>query len=515
MKPDNDPLFCQSTLLRKHEAKPSANKNSALDTAKLEGIMMENQNGALCHHHNCDTDTARLASDKDGFCDTPDLECIMFVEDCTTGDGNAVRDAVAPCAIPSNQKELFQRDMEVHSDANGIQNELGFRESVAPCAIPSRKMGKFDTDPYTDKNVLECELPELLVCYKDNPFHVVKDICIDEGVPSKDKVSVECREENCLCTFLSSNENKYGGLTGREDNELLSSCGSKSSSENDSDEVYTSECRTKEIELLSPSGSKSSSEDDCQEVDTHVCGSNERVGTELLASLENGIAKDIGNDNGPTVPVQSQTDEANFNTTHEKVDEVSRAKFVTRRVNVPKSLKELLQMPLTEQPCETLSVILTPEESNKCNPASSLSYDSKVESGTITFDFNSLKPAASERDEIPNGSNLESHKNDSENKHDNGISDSLSVSSENQHYQGETSFSMATHPVSGLITYSGHIVSSGSISHRSDSSTTSIRSFAFPVLQNEWNSSPIRMAKADRRHCRRRRGWHGLFCCRF
>lgn len=138
-------------------------------------------------------------------------------------------------------------------------------------------------------------------------------------------------------------------------------------------------------------------------------------------------------------------------------------------------------MPLTEQPCETLSVILTPEESNKCNPASSLSYDSKVESGTITFDFNSLKPAASERDEIPNGSNLESHKNDSENKHDNGISDSLSVSSENQHYQGETSFSMATHPVSGLITYSGHIVSSGSISHRSDSSTTSIRSFAFPV----------------------------------
>lgn len=139
-------------------------------------------------------------------------------------------------------------------------------------------------------------------------------------------------------------------------------------------------------------------------------------------------------------------------------------------------------MPLTEKPCENPSAILTPEESSKCNPANSLSYNSKVESGTITFDFNSLKPAAIGRDVIPNDTDLESHvKIDSENKKDDGNSGSLLVSRENQHNQGETSFSMATHPVSGLITHSGHIVNSGSVSNRSDSSTTSIRSFAFPM----------------------------------
>lgn len=45
---------------------------------------------------------------------------------------------------------------------------------------------------------------------------------------------------------------------------------------------------------------------------------------------------------------------------------------------------------------------------------------------------------------------------------------------------GETSFS-AAEPVSGHITYSGQIVFSGSLSVRSDASTTSGRSFAFPV----------------------------------
>ncbi|XP_051146304.1 uncharacterized protein LOC127261912 [Andrographis paniculata] len=72
---------------------------------------------------------------------------------------------------------------------------------------------------------------------------------------------------------------------------------------------------------------------------------------------------------------------------------------------------------------------------------------------------------------------------------------------------GETSFSTAS-----LVNYSEPIPFSGSLSHRSDSSATSARSFAFPVLQSEWNSSPVRMAKANRKQ----RCWRsGLFCCRF
>ncbi|CAN8266585.1 unnamed protein product [Cochlearia groenlandica] len=79
---------------------------------------------------------------------------------------------------------------------------------------------------------------------------------------------------------------------------------------------------------------------------------------------------------------------------------------------------------------------------------------------------------------------------------------------------GETSFSAAEAvSISGHITYSGPIAYSGSLSVRSDASTTSGRSFAFPILQSEWNSSPVRMAKADKR---RHKGWrHTLLCCRF
>ncbi|KAL5207132.1 hypothetical protein ABZP36_031567 [Zizania latifolia] len=63
---------------------------------------------------------------------------------------------------------------------------------------------------------------------------------------------------------------------------------------------------------------------------------------------------------------------------------------------------------------------------------------------------------------------------------------------------------------------SGHIAYCGNDSVRSESSTTSTRSFAFPVLQMDWTSSPVRMAKAERRRIRRRRGWRrGLFCWKF
>lgn len=70
--------------------------------------------------------------------------------------------------------------------------------------------------------------------------------------------------------------------------------------------------------------------------------------------------------------------------------------------------------------------------------------------------------------------------------------------------------------MSGPVSMSGHIAYSGNISLRSDSSTTSTRSFAFPVLQREWISSPVRMAKAERRHSRRHRVWRkGIICCKF
>lgn len=64
----------------------------------------------------------------------------------------------------------------------------------------------------------------------------------------------------------------------------------------------------------------------------------------------------------------------------------------------------------------------------------------------------------------------------------------------------------------GLTSYSGQVPYSGSISHRSDSST-STRSFAFPILASDWNSSPVKMDAPDPLYYRQRRKWHFCFCC--
>ncbi|EOA38120.1 hypothetical protein CARUB_v10009590mg [Capsella rubella] len=81
----------------------------------------------------------------------------------------------------------------------------------------------------------------------------------------------------------------------------------------------------------------------------------------------------------------------------------------------------------------------------------------------------------------------------------------------------ERSFSEAE---SGLahITYFGPISVSGSISVRSEGSTVSASSFAFPILQSEWNTSPERMVKSDKTQLRKEKGWRQyslLLCCRF
>ncbi|KAM7496570.1 hypothetical protein LguiA_020984 [Lonicera macranthoides] len=74
----------------------------------------------------------------------------------------------------------------------------------------------------------------------------------------------------------------------------------------------------------------------------------------------------------------------------------------------------------------------------------------------------------------------QSHKLQSERFHDDVTSDNLYGATHVHLYDGESSFSMLGH-VSSLITYSGPIPFSGSISLRSDSSTTSTLSLAFPL----------------------------------
>lgn len=168
----------------------------------------------------------------------------------------------------------------------------------------------------------------------------------------------------------------------------------------------------------------------------------------------------------------------------------------------------VLQDPSVEAILESLALAFTTEDSKKNDTANNLRFNSKVESGTITFDFRSSKPAvdmdgsaenshkeslSSEDIPEPKYSNFNdlsastfvespsrAVKNENIHEPKNQSRDVTNLSGQVQRGEGESSFS-SSGPVSGLITYSGPIAYSGSISLRSDSSTTSTRSFAFPV----------------------------------
>ncbi|XP_061987223.1 uncharacterized protein LOC133705842 isoform X2 [Populus nigra] len=142
-----------------------------------------------------------------------------------------------------------------------------------------------------------------------------------------------------------------------------------------------------------------------------------------------------------------------------------------------------------------------------------LPYNSKTETRSTSFDNESSAPAASARESPQNGES-QCLGTRIVSRFEDPNAEPLS-GGQLQYADGESSFS-SSGPLFGLTSHSGPIAYSGSVSLRSDSSTTSTRSFAFPILQSEWNSSPARMAKADRRHLQKPRKWmQGLLCCRF
>lgn len=218
-------------------------------------------------------------------------------------------------------------------------------------------------------------------------------------------------------------------------------------------------------EFLSPDGSLQSSENDVN-----------NDSQELKSSLESNFVRSGalgGTDSSPTNKIRADVEPG----------EVFNAIPLSQDFSSQNTLKSFLQSP-------------------DCN-------DNEFDQSTAKISYTEVA------DEIPVSSSACNSKSDcttnaSEFKYcklDNGVDEA-------QQGQGESSMSIAG-PSSGRITYSGPmLVYSGSVSIRSDSSST--RSFAFPILQPEWHTSPIKMAKPDRRQYRKQKGWKQSFiCCRF
>ena len=140
----------------------------------------------------------------------------------------------------------FDRSINVDDMVNACGNEV--RNCVATCTISSEKSESFekDGDMCTDKSVTKHELP---VCCKESTYHVVKDICIDEGTISPGSVLAESgkEEHEGFCTFLPPDTDKNVDSTKTADKELLLPDEQKASAENDCSKDDNNLCSLKDL----------------------------------------------------------------------------------------------------------------------------------------------------------------------------------------------------------------------------------------------------------------------------
>ncbi|PIN16093.1 hypothetical protein CDL12_11260 [Handroanthus impetiginosus] len=413
---------------------------------------------------------------------------------------------------------------------------------------------------FTDKNVLECEIPELDVCYKEVTHHIVKDICVDEGRPEKDKSMIESSKDDksdylfaqppndsvhykaTEASLLESanvlSANRCGSNEGNDD-ELVAQGRQKSSSE---DSVQTDEANCGATGK-SPSDSSEEVSLVDRELTTQGLGSQSFLGsflntldaegdkvTALPDQISNGKAASESPESSAEAggseedvqtssllynrKVESGSITFNFNSEHVDKQQLDSGDVHDHKDAHADNLTNPEQVQCTSSSIENLqeqSLIVkggnpdgssatshVHEQSPECKDGNTNGFPAD---GPVQFPANTSQSSAN--DEVQGAEpNVVKHEQKSSN---------VSLVNQLQYDEGETSFSQA-----GLVTYSGPIAYSGSLSYRSDGSATSGRSFAFPVLQSEWNSSPVRMAKADRKHLRKHKGWRsGLLCCRF
>jgi hypothetical protein len=214
---DSEQLFCHSAL--GHEARPFEYDDNALDSAAKSGnlIVKENQKRLSCDLKRTERDAVHLPyaiNDGDGWT-AIEFDCSMGMDDLKSENKDEVRDFVA-----------------------------------SP-TYSSRKTGSFDEDSdfVMDKGVKECELPELTVCYKESTYQVVKDICIDEGVPSLEKILFDSGSDEktvCVDLPLEKDQNKES-VKEKEDIKMSIPDGLQISAENDSNKDSANQCDSKDL----------------------------------------------------------------------------------------------------------------------------------------------------------------------------------------------------------------------------------------------------------------------------
>ncbi|KAM0019808.1 putative protein BREAKING OF ASYMMETRY IN THE STOMATAL LINEAGE [Helianthus debilis subsp. tardiflorus] len=319
-------------------------------------------------------------------------------------------------------------------------------------SLASSDFFKKETEVYTDKNVMEY-------------------ICVDEGIPHEERILCDENNNETMnhesLTFSTEEDYYMESNVCSEVNEKIDT--GLTVLEPSNDHINIKDDHEKVIERKSDESSGTRKVDADLTVNKPI--NDQDLQYPIPDSKEHGTNEEVIDSivpNGPGVLLQPDEEQINSSV-------VSSSQQDRRPLPSLKSLFESVD----QQPCEAAVLNI-----NKTEPATN----------TGVYNMGDLERV----DEI----SIEPH--DVPKLQDAGSDNFLVV---NHGGEGESSFSVAGPLSAGPV---------GSTSLRSDSSTTSTRSFAFPILQNEWNSSPVRMAKADRRRLQKHHGWrHGLLCCRF
>ncbi|KAK0574218.1 hypothetical protein LWI29_019895 [Acer saccharum] len=516
---DSEQVHPHATLGHRPDTKPFECGDNAPDSIglKSENNMMDYQNGVLCA-------SEAQKRDADGWT-VKKLDRSVSLNDLTNNNEKDVRDLTEPYSRSCREIESFE--------------DSGF---------------------YMEKTVMECELPELIVCYKESTYHV-KDICVDEGVRSHDKNLFKSDVDDkgfCILPPPKKDRNSEPMEEKNKNDKPLPDV-MKSSAENasDMDKICKDDSSPENVHYMCVLDLLDASKDFTPTGDDSTDKIANTVSPKLfsladLLSMQNLVSENSRFECSSGKAVSGNP--ALISTTGESNDDIEEA--IAASSNVVSAAEEsnggneeaVLANPAlvlaaeekqNDSKEETLArsdVGSESEESTKNNIVEKLSYNSKVETGTITFDFDASAPTAKGTEDCPHhGESAPIESPDTSKNEDSpiksvssqahsGVGESSfrvsgtedaprqSVSSQAHGGIGESSFSVLG-SVPGLITYSGPVAFSGNLSVRSDSSTTSTRSFAFPVLQSEWNSSPVRMANADRRHQKHKCWRQGLLCC--
>ncbi|KAJ8500331.1 hypothetical protein OPV22_010883 [Ensete ventricosum] len=445
----------------------------------LEHVFLIND---MRHH---DNEFDMLKPDSEATCEvTDDLKatlCKILPEDIES----------TPASFMDNEASINRNQFDPEFTDALLRNPPGSTGSVEEAKL------------YSEKSVTQIKPIEIIIFSKDDTCSVVKDICIEEGSSSLKKVLLENNgvSETSVST-INMNNDLNGQMTdnaapGTQDSRFISAV----------DKVVEEQDYSWS---LSVAGEKTKTTDQVQSNSSVL-----NLSSKLLPS-----------------PGESETDHHHVVPTSFDFSSDQRQCLDKERIEQNKiedTSSTMTTLPFSDVELDKSNVV----KENPTSDASKVMGDGCSITTHMIFDVTMSNhsaaegnPANSDVDVRVTDPTFESGAATTVKENRRGDRDSQEfVQVQNCSVSEMTAPDATTAPAQSLLYHSnhgdlnfsgpkassGHIAYSGNISMRSDSSTTSTRSFAFPILQTEWNTSPVKMAKARKP----RRWWMGLICCKF